>query len=49
MLVLSEFFSSDCNQSHIALFFVAFESLYQHVNAIFYAGKSSSSFFAWHM
>ena len=39
--------SGGCNQSSSQLFKVVFESLYRHVNAVFNAGKSSSSLFSW--
>ena len=34
-----------CDQSSSAFFYVVFESLYRCINAVFNAGKSSSSFF----
>ena len=36
-----------CNQSFSALLYVVFGSLYRWVNAVFSAGKSSSSSFSW--
>ena len=41
--------SGGCNQPSSTLFFVVFKSLSWCVNAIFNAGKSSSSFFSCHI
>ena len=41
--------SGDCNQSSSALFYVVVKSLYRSIDAILNVGKSSSSFFSWHM
>ena len=38
--------SGGCNQSSSTLFYVVFESQYRCVNAVFNAGKTSSSFFS---
>ena len=38
-----------CDQSSTALLYVVFETLYQCVNAVFNAGKSSSSISSWHI
>ena len=37
------------NQSSFVFFYVVFESLYRCVNAVFDAGKSSSSLFSWYI
>ena len=37
------------SQSSFVFFYVVFESLYWCVNAVFYAGKSSSSLFSWYI
>ena len=37
------------NQSSVVFFYVVFESLYGCVNAVFDAGKSSSSLFSWYI
>ena len=37
------------NQSSFVFFYVVFESLYGCVNAVFDAGKSSSSLFSWYI
>ena len=42
-------FSDGCNQSSFVFFYVVFKSLYGCVNAVFDAGKSSSSLFSWYM
>ena len=36
------------NQTFFVFFYVVFESLYGCVNAVFDAGKSSSSLFSWY-
>ena len=36
-------------QSSFVFFYVVFESLYGYVNAVFDAGKSSSSLFSWYI
>ena len=41
--------SNSYNHSFSALFFVVFKSVYWCVKAVFNAGKSSSSFFSWHI
>ena len=41
--------SGGCNQSSSTLLNVVFQSLYRCVNTVFNAGKSSSSFFPWHI
>ena len=41
--------SGDCNQSSSVLFYLVFQSLYRCINAILNNGKSSSSFFPWHI
>ena len=41
--------SGSCNQSSSRILYVVFKSLYRCVNAVFNTGKSSSSFFSWHI
>ena len=45
-LVVSVLFSGGCNQSSFELVFVVLELLYRWVNAVFHAGKCSSSSFS---
>ena len=43
------FVSSDCNESSFVCLYIVFESFYRCVNAVFNAGKSSSSLFSWNI
>ena len=49
VFMLSVLFSGGCNQSSFEIFYLFFESLYRCVNAVFNAGKSSSSLFSWYI